>query len=765
MTPVPSSTYRLQIRPGFTLYEAAELTDYLAELGVGAIYLSPLLTSVTGSDHGYDVTDPTRLDPQRGGEDGFAALLKAAGARDLPVVVDIVPNHLGVDVPEQNPAWWDVLLHGRQSAYASWFDIDWTADKLLIPILGDDPDELQRLQIDDGRLCYWEHRYPIAPGTGHGTAQEIHDRQHYRLVNHRRGQTELGYRRFFAVNTLAAVRMEDPAVFEATHRRVADLIRQGVAGLRVDHPDGLADPAGYLQRLRDLAPDAWIVVEKILEPGEELPDWPVAGTTGYDALTDFTGVFVDPAAEAELTAIYQQLTGDHRSVADHERAGKRLVLDDLFGSELRRIAALAPELPKTRAVIADAATRLDVYRGYLPDDVGPMITALAATAQDHPEWSDTVQRLSARIGDPDDEFAIRFCQLTGAVMAKGVEDTAFYRANRLTCLNEVGGNPGGFGVEPDAFHRAQAARLRYAPDTMTTLSTHDTKRSEDVRAAIAVLAEVPQRWRELCTALMTAAPMPEPTIGYLLWQVVATVETIGRDRLHAYAEKAMREAALGTGWLDQDADFETAVHGALDRAYDDPELAGLIAAFRTEIRPAVISNLLGQKLLQLLAPGVPDVYQGTEFVDDSLVDPDNRRPVDFTRRRQWLAALNELTRTEPPGADDPDEVKLWVTSRALRARRDFPPTSYRPLPADGVAAAHLLGFDVGGLIGFATRLPYGLAQRGGWGDTSIDLPNEAWTDRLTGATHTGRIAVERLLDRYPVALLVRSATEPSEPGD
>ena len=377
VTRVPSSTYRLQIRPGFTLYDAARLVGYLAELGVGGIYLSPLLASATGSDHGYDVTDPTRLDPQRGGEDGLRELLDAAAEHRLPVIVDIVPNHLGVQVPEQNQAWWDVLSHGRESAYADWFDIDWTADKLLLPILGDDPGALDELRISEGRLCYWEHRFPIASGTGQGTPIEVHDRQHYRLVSFRLANTELGYRRFFAVNTLAAVRVEDPAVFDATHGRIAELIRQGVAGLRVDHPDGLADPAAYLERLRGIAPDAWIIVEKILEPGERLPDWPVQGTTGYDALHDLAGVFIDPAAEGELTAIYRQLTGDRLSADDHERAGKRMVLAELFGSELRRIAALAPELPQARAVITDAAARLPVYRGYLPDRTEPMVAALS----------------------------------------------------------------------------------------------------------------------------------------------------------------------------------------------------------------------------------------------------------------------------------------------------------------------------------------------------------------------------------------------------
>jgi (1->4)-alpha-D-glucan 1-alpha-D-glucosylmutase len=748
----PPATYRLQIRPGFTLDDAREVIDYLAELGVGAVYLSPVLTSTEGSDHGYDVTDPTRIDPQRGGEDGFERLLTTAAAAGLPVVVDIVPNHLGVEAPEQNPAWWDVLTFGRDSVYADWFDIDWSAPKLLLPVLGDDPAEVDRLRVEDGRLRYWEHSFPIAPGTEGGTAAEVHERQHYQLVSYRKAQTELGYRRFFAVATLAGIRVEDPGVFDATHTRIRRMVEQGVTGLRVDHPDGLADPGGYLDRLRALAPDAWITVEKILEPGEELPDWPVAGTTGYDALVHFGGVFIDPAAEDAMTAVYRRHTGDENDAAGHIRVGKRLVLDTLFGSELRRIGRLADGLPQTPEVVAEAATRYPVYRSYLPEGADRTEAVLDDVAAARPELASTVRALRPRLLDAADELAVRFQQLTGAVMAKGVEDTAFYRYNRLTALNEVGGDPDRFGVGVEDFHAAQQHRLDRWPAAMTTLSTHDTKRSEDVRAWLAVLAEVPERWDAFCAELSAAVPMPEPTLAYLLWQTVAAVGLIDRDRLQAYAEKAMKEAALRTGWLDADPAFEEAVHQGLDRLYDDPALGRLVEEFRADIRTAATANLLGQKLLQLTAPGVPDVYQGTEYVDDSLVDPDNRRPVDFAARRRRLA---ELDRSGAPDPGDVDAVKLWLVSRALRARRDLESDGYRPLYAAGPAAEHLVGFDRGPLVAVATRLPYGLAAAGGWRDTELTLPDGDWTDRLTGAVHTGTVPVARLLERYPMALLVR----------
>jgi len=750
---VPTSTYRLQIRPGFTLDDAAGLIEYLTALGAGAVYLSPVLTSTAGSEHGYDVTDPTAIDPQRGGEEGFAHLLAAAADAGLPVVVDIVPNHLGVDVPEQNPAWWDVLAAGRDSAYAGWFDIDWSADRILFPVLGDGPDELDRLQISGDVLSYYEHRFPIAPETGEGTPQQVHDRQHYRLVNYRLAQTELGYRRFFAVSGLAGLRVEDPAVFDATHTRIAAMISQGVAGLRVDHPDGLADPAGYLGRLRSLAPDAWITVEKILEPGEQLPRWPVAGTTGYDALTDFTGVFVDTAAEEQLTTIYRRATGDDDDAAEHVRIGKQFVLDTLFGSELRRIARLAPDLPageKIVEVIKAAAAAYPVYRSYLPDGAECTRRVLDQVSEQHPDLAATVDRLRDRLTDPVDELAVRFQQLTGATMAKGVEDTAFYRYHRLAALNEVGGDPAHFGTPVEAFHDAQLRRLADWPDTMTTLSTHDTKRSEDVRAGIAVLTELPDQWAGFSGSLAEAAPMPEPGIGYLLAQTLAAVGLIDRARLTAYLIKAAREASVGTAWIDGDPDFEAAIEAGVDRIYDTEAIARLVTDFHRLVRPASLVNSYGQKLLQLLAPGVPDVYQGTELIDDSLVDPDNRRPVDFARRRRLLAELDSGAR---PG--EPDAVKLLITSRALRLRRETSLPDYRPVYASGPAADHLIGFDRGPVIAIATRLPIGLSARGGWDTTSIDLPEGDWTDVLSRSGHAGRVPVRTLLGDFPVALLRR----------
>ncbi len=499
----PTSTYRLQIRAGFTLHDAAELCDYLSELGAGAVYLSPILQSTVGSDHGYDTTDPSRVDRDRGGEAGLRQVLESARAAGLGVVVDIVPNHLGISAPAENPFWWDVLAHGHDSAYASWFDVDWTRPRIVVPILGDDA----TLTIEDGELRYFEHRFPLTPGSWRegDTAAAVHERQHYELVHHSRGNAELNYRRFFAVTTLAGLRVEDPDVFDATHARVRDWVAAGVTGLRIDHPDGLVDPEEYLRRLHQLAPDQWITVEKILEPGEQLPsDWPVSGTTGYDAMREVNGLFIDPAAEPEFTALYQRLTGDARSLREHIEAGKRMVVAELLPAEVRRMAALAPDVPDAGAAIAEVAVAFEVYRSYLPGGAADLDHALALAAQRRPALAAPLEALSDRLHDPDDELARRLQQLSGATMAKGVEDTTYYRYARFIALNEVGGNPDQFGIAPAEFHQLQQARQAGQPDSMTGLSTHDTKRGEDVRARLAVLSEIGERWTAFAEQFLAA---------------------------------------------------------------------------------------------------------------------------------------------------------------------------------------------------------------------------------------------------------------------
>ena len=763
MPDTPRSTYRVQVRPGFDLDATAELTDYLATLGVTHLYTAPLLTATPGSQHGYDVVDHRAVNPELGGEAGRQRLVRALRAAGLGLVVDIVPNHAGVARPAANPAWWDVLRAGRDSAYADWFDIDWDRGRLLLPVLADAPDALDDLKLVDGELRYHEHRFPIADGTGDGTPREVHDRQHYELVDWRRGDTELTYRRFFAVSDLAGLRVEDPAVFDATHAEILRWSDAGdVDGIRVDHPDGLRDPAGYLARLRAAAPQRWLVVEKILEYGEDLPDWPVDGTTGYDALAAVSGLFVDPAAEPDLTALDGRLTGRHTSWEDLTHGTKLEAATRLLAAELTRLAALVPELPReqVRDALAELAACFPVYRGYPPEGARHLAAARSEAGRRRPDLTAVLDQVTARLRDPGHELAARFPQLTGAVMAKGVEDTAYYRWSRFVALNEVGGSPAHFGVPPAELHRFAAARQVRWPASMTALSTHDTKRGEDVRARLAVLSELPGRWAARVTDWMSRAPLADPALAHLLWQTAVGAWPLDRDRLHGYAEKAAREASVSTSWADPDPAFEHEMHALVDRMYDDPELHAQITAFVDEITPAGWSNALGQKLVQLAMPGVPDTYQGTELWENSLVDPDNRRPVDFAVRRELLARLD--AGWQPTVAAD-GAAKLLVVSRTLRLRRDRPElfSGYRPLPARGPAAAHVVAFDRGGAIAVATRLPVRLARDGGWRGTTLSLPVHPVTDVFTGRVYSGEeVLLEDLLSTCPVALL--APTDPAE---
>jgi (1->4)-alpha-D-glucan 1-alpha-D-glucosylmutase len=754
-----TSTYRLQVRATFDLYAAADACDYLATLGVGTVYLSPLLPSVRGSDHGYDVVAYDTIDAPRGGVDGWTHLIAAARSRGLDVVVDIVPNHTGVADAAQNQAWWDVLKFGRDSAYASWFDIEWSRGRLMLPVLGDDFTDDQLSVVDD-ELRYFDHRFPIAPDAGASpddSPAEVHSRQHYELVNFRRADTDQNYRRFFAVSTLAGLRVEDDLVFDATHEQIRRWMQgDGIAGLRVDHPDGLTDPLHYLTRLRALAgDDAWLLVEKILEPGEELPDeWPVEGTTGYDALTEVGNVFLDERAEPALDELYRELTGDQRSAAEHIADGKRQVTATILQAEVSRLARLVPTVEGARDALAELLIAFPVYRSYLPTGATHLANAVERARVARPDLADAIGALTPRLSDPADELCSRFQQTSGAVMAKGVEDTAYYRYTRFIAANEVGGDPARLGMPLEEFHRTQWQRQQGAPLGMTTLSTHDTKRGEDVRARLAALSELPDEWRNLASELMRATPLSDSSFGYLLWQTFVGTGFIDRDRMHAYAEKAMREASTSTNWTDPDVAFEATVHAAVDAAYDDPAIHRPLAALIERVTPYGRSNSLGMKLVQLTMPGVPDVYQGTDLWEDSLVDPDNRRAVDFEMRR---ALLDELDASEDaPPIDGTGAAKLWLVSRTLRLRRDWPDlfAGYAPVLATGGAADHVLAFDRGGAITVATRLPVGLEQAGGWADTALDLGGSA-TDVITGRRVPREIALGELLDSYPVALLVR----------
>jgi (1->4)-alpha-D-glucan 1-alpha-D-glucosylmutase len=770
---VPTSTYRLQIRPDFTLRDAAQALDYLQRLGVGAVYLSPLLQAASGSSHGYDVVDPTRVDASRGGPDALREFADAAHARGLRVIVDIVPNHVGIAVPHENRWWWDVLKLGRDSAFADFFDIDWEfgGGRVRIPVLGDGPDELSALRVEEAELRYHEHRFPLAPGSEIGTASTVHDRQHYELISWRRADAELNYRRFFAVNTLAGVRVEDPRVFDASHAEIGRWLREGlVDGLRVDHPDGLRDPGDYLERLSELAGTRPIWVEKILEGDERIPQWPIAGTTGYDALGVVDRVFVDPAGEEPLTALAEEHDGreESRDWTGLVHRRKRAVADGILRSEVLRVArevrgaaavdALVDALgdDDVTDAIAELAAAFPVYRSYLPFGGDHLAAAHERAAAARPDLAETLAHLvDGFVPDGDGRVSAasaRFQQTSGAIMAKGVEDNAFYRYTRLTSLTEVGGDPSEFALAVTDFHRLQQRRLSDLPWSLTALSTHDTKRSEDTRARIAVLAEVPERWAQFLGAVRARVGLGDGTLENLLWQSIVGAWPASRDRLHAYALKAAREAGAGTGWSDPDAVFEGVIADLVDAAFDDVRVAAEVAAIAAVVEAPGASNGLGAKLVQLLAPGVPDVYQGSERWERSLVDPDNRRPVEFDAAAGLLAHLDE---GRLPAIDSSGAAKLLVTSRALRLRRDRPElfSGYRPLLADGPSADHLVAFDRGGALALATRLPVALARAGGWGDTVVDVGASPLRDELTGRTVSGRVRLEQLFDRYPVALL------------
>jgi (1->4)-alpha-D-glucan 1-alpha-D-glucosylmutase len=755
---VPESTYRVQFRPEFTFADAAGLAGYLRDLGAGALYASPVLDATPGSTHGYDVVDPTRARPELGGEAErreLSARLKEAG---LGLVVDIVPNHMSVEVPKANRWWWDVLTHGRDSEYASYFDVGWDRGPILLPVLGDEG-AVAELTVEDGELAYYDHRFPIAPGTGGGTPQEVHERQHYRLVGWRRGNAELSYRRFFDITTLAAVRVEDPKVFAETHGEVLRWVADGdVTGLRVDHPDGLADPGGYFRRLRENAPGAWIVAEKILHPGEPLPQsWPVDGTTGYDALREIAGVFVDPAAEPAFTELATELgvrTGYHRVEAE----ARRLVTDGILVAEVRRIAALLRDVDvdAARAAVAEAMIAFPVYRSYLPEGAANWAAAIDGAKSARPGLGAALDALDAQVrAEPDGELATRIQQTSGMVVAKGTEDTTFYRFTRFAALNEVGGNPDRFGLDVGEFHRLAAAREAGYPASMTTLTTHDTKRSEDTRARALVLAELPGEFADAVRRWTARRGIDEPSLNLLAWQTLVATWPIEPARLRDYLDKAAKEAKLRTSWTEHDEEFERAVAAWPEAVMGDAELAADVEAFVARIEGPGWSNSLGQKLVQLTAPGVPDVYQGTELWDFSLVDPDNRRPVDYAARRDILTRVLD---GELPDVDASGAAKLLVVHKALRLRRDHPGLfrGYRPLQAEGAAADHALAYTRGaGLVVAVTRLPVGLERAGGWRDTVLPLGEGTWTDVLTGR-ETGSVPeLSALFGRYPVALLVR----------
>ena len=606
------ATYRLQLQPGFGFPEARGLVPYLTELGVSHLYLSPIMEAQSGSTHGYDVVDPTRISEQLGGEEAFREL---AGS-GLGVVLDLVPNHMAASSENR---WW--------------------------------ADERLRAEVFD-----WD------PESG-------------------------WYRRFFTIDELAGVRVEDLEVFELTQHKALELVREGlVQGLRIDHPDGLADPRGYLERLRDEGvPHVW--VEKILEPGEQLRDWPVDGTTGYEFANDVTALFVDPAGEEPLTRWYEESTGETRSFSVIADEAKLELARTDFTREFDRLRALVD------GRLEEAAAALDVYRTYVEPWSGRVDEADREALGAAP---DALRRILLLEERGHDEFVTRFQQTTGPVMAKGVEDTAFYRYFRLTALNEVGGDPGRFSLPVGEFHRANLEREARFPNHLLATQTHDTKRSGDVRARIVALAGLADEWVALRAGWRA---LDDPHEDELLWQTLVGTWPVEPERVEAYLEKALREAKVNTSWVEPDEHHERRVKEAARRAIAEPPEG--FEEFAARVAELGRRNALAMTLLKMTVPGVPDVYQGDELESLNLVDPDNRRPVDWDARRRALS--------QPP-----PKFHLIRETLALRRRRSF--GAYRPLERGADACAFLRGDDVAVAVSLRGQAPPEPGLRGEWRD-------------------------------------------------
>ena len=782
--PVPVSTYRVQLHAGFGFDDAAAVVPYLADLGVTHLYCSPYLQAAPGSMHGYDVVAHDRLNDELGGQAAFDRMSAACRAAGLGIVLDVVPNHVAVSEPEdQNAAWWGLLRDGRDGPYATWFDVDWdTADnpgKVLVPVLGAPlGDVLDQLELREDRVAYYDHVFPVAPGTlVEGDVLATLERQHYRLCHWRVAAEELNYRRFFDVTTLAGVRVEEPSVFEATHRLILDQVRSGVVdGLRIDHPDGLADPQGYLRMLAEGTDHGWVVVEKILEPGEQLPgQWLCAGTTGYDALNRVLQLFVDPAGEQPLTDLWNSTTGSTADYLGTVDETKHLVLREVLTAEVERLVEVGLRACRTDPALRDTTRRglrealvevlaaFDVYRAYL-DPAGPA-DATACEQVEHAaagaraarparaDEIDLVVRLALAEG-PDSpaarEFVTRFQQTCGPVMAKGVEDTAFYRYLRLSALNEVGGDPGVFGTPVQEFHDACIEQQTSWPLSMTALSTHDTKRSEDVRARLVLLSQCPQEWGEVVVRLLALTARhrgpdgPDRATEQLVLQTLVGAWPLSADRAAAYVEKATREAKASTSWVDPVPEFDEQTQAYVRAVVADPEVVTVVEDLVERLDRPWRQTLLAQKLVQLTMPGVADVYQGTELPDLSLVDPDNRRPVDYDDRRAQL---------RDEAAADP---KLRLVAAALRLRRDRPQVflagaTYEGLDAGDRAVAFARSDEV--VTVAATRAV--AVERDGWGDDAVALPDGRWRDLLGGGEHSGTAPLADVLADRGGALLVR----------
>lgn len=804
----PRATLRLQFHRDFTFADAEALVPYFARLGISHLYASPIATARPGSPHGYDVIDATRVNPELGGEEGLHALSAALAAAGMGMILDIVPNHMAADTAN---AWWaDVLRHGRASRFARWFDIDWDADdKVLLPILGRPLDEVLaagELRRDGDAFCYFQHRLPAVDG---GL-----ERQHWRLAWWRGAGDRINWRRFFDINELACLRMEEPEAFEAVHALPLRLHAEGIVdGLRIDHVDGLTDPAAYCRTVRArLKPGAWLVVEKILLGGESLPaDWGCDGTTGYDFMDEVSALQHDAAGERVLAEAWSALSGRPADFAAEEEPARREILARSFGAQLDACAAslaapaaapsadseLAP--PLLRRVLGELLAHFPVYRTYGRDGVlsatdRAVLDRAAARARRTCLATDrwAIDPVLRRFAERDFAGAVaRFQQLSAPIAAKAVEDAGFYRYGRLLSRNDVGFDPGTFALDADAFHRRMQARRADWPRALLATATHDHKRGEDVRARLAVLSGMAVEWaalqrdwvkisRPLCRdgapAAGDVALLLQTVVGAWPFDLEAGDHPGRRafaERLVAWQQKALREAKLASDWAAIDEAYEAAARDftvALVAEAALPDLLQRIVALVRRIAPAGALNGLAQCLLRLTVPGVPDLYQGAELWDLSLVDPDNRRPVDWRRRVAGPPGepLQALAARWRDGG-----IKQALIARVLDLRRRLSPLfedgDYRPVRVEGPLADAMIAFVRRRSQSWALVVAPRLALRlplvpgdmqlapDGWRDTVVvldDVPDGVMSafDGAPIDVHAGRMPLAALCGKLPMAL-------------
>ncbi|MXG69800.1 malto-oligosyltrehalose synthase [Escherichia coli] len=784
---IPSATYRIQFRNGMTFDRVVALIPYFRDLGISHLYASPVFTATTDSTHGYDVTDPNEIDPAIGGRDGFNRMAAALRQAGMGLILDIVPNHMSTSL--ENRWWRDVIEHGKQSRYARYFDIDWSRP-LTLPFLGDTFEaELEKGAIRFNRdsvtnkaaLVYYDTAYPLNPGTWdeNKSIAELHEAQSWRLMSWREAPKQLSWRRFFEITGLVGVRVEDEQVFHDTHRLILELVHDGtVDGLRIDHIDGLADPLGYLQRLRQATgPDCYITVEKILAKGEQLPaEWPVSGTTGYEFIASLAEVLVDDNSLERLEKVHNETLGVTVDRQNALRDAKGLMTDRNFEGEFTTLLNLARDLAQHNGVeiqtddihhaLRELLIAFPVYRTYgtaeglTPSDVTLLSRVVASVNALEPALSLIVRILTGDLPEGDRDaatlFRTRFQQLTGPLMAKSVEDTLFFRHNLELALNEVGADPTPRAFSLSRFHQEMRIRLARQPDALLGTSTHDTKRGEDARARLYTLTEAPEqwgenlaRWRQMNQThvrFLNDGTAPNAADTWMIYQALAgvwpaTLSPDDRDGLQTlearflgFIEKALREAKQRTDWIDSNESYENVVMDYV-RHLLSPDNTLFLHDFSETLQPFVragLMNSLSQTVIKLTAPGVPDIYQGSEALNFSLVDPDNRREPDFATLVQNLSTANLRVFNDEQCWRD-GRVKQYVTATLLRLRPHYPALfrygDWLPLKVTGEREEHLIVYarvkDDEALIVAVPRLVFTVTGNEKlWVNTSVAIPEE-----------------------------------------